>query len=231
MAKRKAEDELENESKRQKLVPLSEKKLEYLNADKSSWFLTWKLEPEQMLSEDEFNQLWDSHPKERPRVKLFGEFKTSPRWSQCFGKTYFYSGVLHKEIPFTPLLQRYLDYANSIRKCEFNMCLVNWYQNGLDCIGSHSDNEPQIDTVEDGSTKILSISFGQERAFYFTPKKEANKKENPNNFQSKVNLDDGSVLLMCGLTQKTHNHSLPKIIGAKGEAMGKRISLTFRKFK
>lgn len=227
MAKRKAEAELENEPKRQTVVKLSQKRIQYLTADKVSWFLTWKMEPEAILSLEEFDDLWCAHPRDKSVIRLLGKDIECPRWSQCFGKSYFYSGVQHKSIPFTPILQRYLDYANTIRKCEFNMCVVNWYENGLNYIGSHSDDEPQIYQDEKGNTKIFSISFGQERAFYFTPKYLDDK----NAFQKRIELGHGDCLMMCGKTQSTHKHSLPKVIGQKGTSMGRRISLTFRQFR
>lgn len=240
MAKRKADVEgLNEEKKRQKVVReeepepkplthLNDKKIVYLNKDKTSWVLTWKLEPEAILSQDEFDDLWDSHPKDRSIIRIFGKDVQTPRWTQCFGKTYFYSGVSHKEILFTPIVQKYLDYANTIRNCDFNMCVANWYQNGLDYIGAHADDEPQILKDENGNTKILSISFGQERDFWLVPK-DGTETNEP--FQKKFTLGDGDVLMMCGKTQETHKHKIPKVIGQKGENMDKRISLTFRTFR
>lgn len=240
MAKRKADvEDLNEEKKRQKVVKegepdpkplthLNDKKIVYLNKDKTSWVLTWKLEPEAILSQDEFDDLWDSHPKDKSIIRIYGKDVQTPRWTQCFGKTYFYSGVSHKEVAFTPTVQKYLDYANTIRNCDFNMCVVNWYQNGLDYIGSHADDEPQILKDENGNTKILSISFGQERDFWLVPK-DGTETNEP--FQKKFTLGDGDVLMMCGKTQETHKHKIPKVTGEKGENMDKRISLTFRTFR
>lgn len=225
--KRQAESEIENKGKKQKITHLVDKKLEYLNADKSSWILTWKLEPEARLNPlTEFEELWESHPTHRSTIRIFGKEVQIPRWSQCYGKNYFYSGVTHKAIPFTPILQRYLDYANTLRQCNFNMCVVNWYQNGNDWIAAHADDEPQIYRDEKGNTKILSISFGEERAFWLNPIDKKDK----NCYQKKLMLGDGDVLLMMGHTQSTHKHMVPKVFTNKSNEVGRRISLTFRQF-
>lgn len=240
MAKRKADvEDLQEEKKRQKveqpaepkereITHLRDKKIVYLNKDKSSWVLTWKLEPEARLSPEEFEELWNSHPPEQSIIRLYGKDVKTPRWTQCFGKTYFYSGVTHKEILFTPIVQKYLDYSNTIRNCDFNMCVANWYENGLHYIGAHADDEPQIIKDAQGNTKILSISFGQERDFWLTPKDGVETEEQ---FQKKFTLGDGDVLMMCGKTQETHKHKIPKVDGTKGKNMDRRVSLTFRTFR
>ena len=44
-------------------------------------------------------------------------------------------------------------------------------------------------------------------------------------------MKNQTYLIMCGDMQKKYTHEVPKVSGKKGEEMGRRINITFRKFK
>ena len=204
-----------------KYIPLTE--------NGSSWIRTFHYSDTAV-----FNQLWDLHPAERAKVMMFGKLTEIPRFQQTFGsKGYNFSGVSHDTVPITPLIQTFLDYAN--RVCApylesyngkiFNMALLNWYENGHNHIGAHSDDEKQLAKNNNGETLVFSISFGATRTFRLHPKDE---KDGENvDFE----LIHGDALLMGGLCQSEFKHSVPKIGGKKGSKVGKRISATCRIFK
>jgi len=89
---------------------------------------------------DNFDELWKLHPKERGKVLVFGE-KTIPRYQQSYLRDYTFSGVNAKAMPLPNEFKRFLDFVNSIPEYNgnFNQVLLNWYENGLHHIGSHSD--------------------------------------------------------------------------------------------
>ncbi len=79
-------------------------------------------------------------------------------------------------------------------------------------MGWHSDNEPELGK----DPTIASISLGETRTFHL---KHIHSKE-----KIKMELNNGSLLVMAGSTQHYWQHSLPKTRQTKQE----RINLTFR---
>lgn len=97
---------------------------------------------------------------------------------------------------------------------KFNICLVNYYNNGKNTIGWHSDQE------EKGSTScIASISLGSERKFAF-------RKNNTLEIYKEVYLPSGSLIVMANGTQENYQHSLLVDKNCKSP----RLNLTFRLF-
>lgn len=201
----------------------------YLNEDKTSWVDSFNLPDNIMISEDEMNELWEMHPTEFKKLRIFNKEYDTPRWFQSYGQSYKFSGHEYPALPIPEIIQKYLDYANSLPQyhgtsnAKFNMCLINWYEDGNHSIGYHSDDETQIVKNKEGECEIFSISFGQTRLFKLQSKDKTDTKE--------FNLSNGSVIVMGGKTQSTHKHSIPKISGKKALTYGNRINLTFRKFK
>lgn len=202
----------------------------------SSWIRTFNYSGARVTTVV-FNQLWELHPDERAEVMIMGKLTKVPRFQQTFGsKGYNFSGVKHDASPITPILQPYLDYANRVcapylksyntkeKEALFNMILLNWYENGHNYIGAHSDDEKQLLKNRKGETLVFSISFGATRTFRLRSKNEDDT-ENID-FQ----LGHADALLMGGLCQSEFKHSVPKIDGKKGEKVGKRINMTFRCF-
>ena len=214
--------------------PLKKQKIEnrtFLTDDKKSWIDLFQLPKELMISKEEMNELWEMHPKEFKTVHVFNNEHNTPRWFQSYGQSYKFSGHEYEALPIPPIIQKYLDYANSLpqysgtENAKFNMCLANWYADGTHYIGYHSDDEKQIIKNKDNECEVFSISFGHTRCFRLQPKDKT--KSNTRDFQ----LTNGTVVVMGGQTQKSHKHSITKISGEKAKTVGKRINLTFRKFQ
>ena len=131
------------------------------------------------LSEDEFDELKNMMPNKTHQVKMFDKLVDLPRLQLCFGQSYNYSGTTSNaitEIP--PVIQKALDAINNhymkATKTNipiYNMCLVNYYRDGNDYIGFHSDDEKQLIF----NTPIYSISLGATRKFRLKLKEKFNK--------------------------------------------------------
>ena len=94
----------------------------------------------------------------------------------------------------------------------FNSVLINWYRNEQDSMGKHSDDEKELGD----KPTIASIIAGEIREFVIINKVTKER--------TKINLENGSLLIMSGDSQKDFWHELPK---SRKEKKG-RINLTFR---
>lgn len=96
---------------------------------------------------------------------------------------------------------------------EFNVCLLNFYENGHQRIGWHSDRE------EIGrDTPIVSISLGAPRSFLIRSQTDGVRD------RVSLTLRSGSLLLMENACQHRYLHTVPK----EPEVTEGRINLTFR---
>jgi alkylated DNA repair dioxygenase AlkB len=149
-------------------------------------------------------------------VKIFGKTITTSRkmaWYSIDNQAYGYSNDIKKANAFTPELLKIKEKVEYISGEKYNGCLLNLYQNGLEGMGWHADDEKEIET----HSAIASISLGAQRWFHF---KHKTTKET-----LKFHLENGSLLIMKGDTQKKWLHSLPK----STKIISPRINLTFRK--
>jgi alkylated DNA repair dioxygenase AlkB len=163
----------------------------------------------------EYSELWNLQPKERFKINIGGRSLEVKRKQQAYGKSYIYSGATNhaiEEIP--PIIQRYVDYANSIDS-GFDIILVNWYKDGNDYIGYHSDETSMLIPL----SPIYCFSFGQGRDFLIKNKTSGKL--------TKINLENNSLVMMLGNFQKTHKHSIPK----RAKLLFSRVSITLRKSK
>jgi alkylated DNA repair dioxygenase AlkB len=141
-----------------------------------------------------------------------------PRLTAYFsdiGVTYAYSGVSHESNPWPWYLKEVKERVEKQADGIFNSLLLNYYRNGKDSIGWHSDDEREL-----GKNPIVpSLSFGSERVFQIRHKKTREKKE--------YLLKHGSLLVMSGTMQHYWQHSVPKTTKVNDP----RINLTFRNIK
>jgi alkylated DNA repair dioxygenase AlkB len=166
-------------------------------------------------AEELFIQLLTTIHWQTETIKMFGKLITVPRKVAWYGDkhaTYRYSGITHKpEKWLTPLqaLQQKLTLQHDL---TFNSVLCNLYNDGIDAMGWHQDNEPELgyDPV------IASVSLGATRRFIFRHTVSGEKHE--------INLNSGSLLIMREGCQRHWKHSLPKMRRVKHP----RINLTFR---
>lgn len=162
--------------------------------------------------------LKDQLPWEQPSIFVAGQYRKIPRlqyWAGDEEAVYTYSGVRFTPQPWTPLLTNIKDRLEGMLKVSFNSVLVNYYRDGQDSMGWHSDNEPEL-----GSQPLIaSISLGEQRTFKLRPIKAQAKVE-----PLKFILRSGDLLVMSGDTQTYWQHSISKT----AKPCGGRINLTFR---
>jgi len=151
-------------------------------------------------------------------IVLWGRTYAQPRliaWFGDEGKNYTYSGLTLVPLPWTPLLAQIKECVERLTAVQFNSVLLNYYRDGNDGMGMHSDDEPEL-----GPNPIIaSLSLGAERTFIL--KHRMQREAKPLHLQ----LSSGSLLLMQGETQKHWKHGIAK----EKRACGPRVNLNFRR--
>lgn len=127
--------------------------------------------------------------------------------------SYTYSGVKKMPQAWTPELLSLKKQLEELVQSDFNSCLLNFYHDGDDGMGWHSDDEQELDP----DAPIASLSLGAKRKFAFRHKQD--KTTIP------LYLENGSALIMRSPTQQFWQHALLKTKAASSP----RINLTFRK--
>jgi len=146
-------------------------------------------------------------------VTVWGKQHQQPRLTAWHGTArYTYSGLTLEPLPFTCLQQEIKSAVEQASGRRFNSVLLNYYRDERDSMGMHSDAEPELGP----EPAIASVSFGATRTFILKHKR--------NKQTVKLNLTDGSLLLMTGQTQKNWLHGINK----EAKAKGPRVNLTFR---
>tara|TARA_B100001996_G_scaffold349606_1_gene308445 strand:+ start:741 stop:1289 length:549 start_codon:yes stop_codon:yes gene_type:complete len=179
-----------------------------------TWFERYELD-ETIQNKLKFEVLWDMKPKEQHEIIIFGKRQKVPRLQKALGRNYKFSGTISESEDIPDFLQNVLQYFSNKYNYNFNMVLINWYRDGNDYIGFHSDDEPEI--VE--NSPVITISLGATRDFILENKKTKEK--------NTYILKNFEVLVMGGTCQKTHKHCLPK----RKKVLDPRISITIRAFK
>lgn len=168
-----------------------------------------------------YNKLVKETKWDKEIVLMYGKEIEAPRLVYYYGNkgtSYKYSGI--RRIPDSKWPDELMEMKKRIEwitKQEYNFVVLNYYRNGLDNIGPHSDKESDH-AFENGI--IASVSLGAERDFVLQNIRTKNKKKI-------VKLENGSLLTMGGKCQKTYKHSIPKRTKIKSG----RINLTFRCMK
>lgn len=196
-------------------IPLSEK----------SWVICGKI-PQEIIPD--FNEMLKLRPASPDTVIMMGNPVLTPRFVAHYLKSYYYTGRVHDAKPLPDILFPLMEWANTVvldewknrQKHNFNQVLVNYYLNGMQYIGKHSDDERQLVS----GSPIFSASFGQSRVFRIRDKSDDSVVQN-------IQMSDGTFLLMCGDMQKEFKHEVPKVQGKKGLGLDPRINVTFRVFK
>lgn len=150
-------------------------------------------------------------------IKVYGKSHPTPRLSCWMGDAsldYRYSNMTMTPVPWNELSLEIKANLEDSTGEAFNSVLMNFYRDGQDSNGWHSDDE-----VELGNDPVIaSISLGAARDFHlrhkFTKQKVA------------LSLENGSLLMMRGSTQRCWQHQVPKRAHSEG-----RINLTFRRIK
>lgn len=162
-----------------------------------------------------YDYLLNNVPWKNDEVLIFGKHIVTKRKIAWYGDkefAYSYSGTTRYGKIWTKELLELKEIVEERVNLKFNSCLLNFYPTGSDGMAWHSDDEKALGK----NTTIASLTFGAERYFAFKHKKTQEK--------VKLLLENGSLLIMKGVTQTYWLHKLPPTVNIKSP----RINLTFR---
>ncbi|WP_305825385.1 alpha-ketoglutarate-dependent dioxygenase AlkB family protein [Massilia brevitalea] len=152
-------------------------------------------------------------PWRQDSIVLFGKRHLQPRLTAWYGDaSYTYSGLRLDPLPWTPLLAEIRAAVETDCGVRFNSVLLNYYRDERDSMGMHSDDEAELGP----EPAIASLSYGATRSFVLRHKR--------NKRTVKLDLHDGSLLLMSGTLQSNWLHGINK----SKRSIGERLNLTFR---
>ena len=166
------------------------------------------------FADEALKELISSTPWESTQLVMFGQQVSEPRSSVWVSDdvTYTYSRVTRQPLPWTPLLLDIRERCQQHTKTTFNGVLINYYRNGLEHLGWHSDNE-----LANGPEPVIaSISLGAERRF--------DLRHNETRTHISVDLPHGSLLVMSGASQARWMHRVARTT----KVTNPRVNLTFR---
>jgi hypothetical protein len=139
----------------------------------------------------------------------------APRLVLAFGDEPTAFVDLGGALPWPPALRDIRDRLASEAGHPFNYLLVNWYRDGGDWTGWHSD---KTEFHEEGSS-IAIVSLGASRDFAFRPLNGPSE-------ASTHQLDHRSVIWMAYALHREYEHAVPQM-----SSVGERFSLTFRRLR
>lgn len=151
----------------------------------------------------------------REKIELYGRELWQPRliyFMSDDGVSYTYSRKKYIGAPWNQKVCELKKLVEEKTNTKFNSCLLNYYRDGQDSMGWHSDDEPELgkDPI------VVALSFGGDRDISFRKKGETKTFK-------KLLLKNRSLLLMPKGFQGQYEHAISKRVNAKA-----RISLTFR---
>jgi alkylated DNA repair dioxygenase AlkB len=167
-------------------------------------------------ADDLFNELKDNCAWQQETIRMYDKMLNIPRLTAWYGdpeRKYSYSGIEMSPHPWTDVLLGMKNRIENEFSVKFNSVLLNYYRTGNDSVAWHSDDEPELGV----NPTIGSVSLGAMRAFRLRNIADRSLVE-------RVELGNGSFLLMKGETQHKWQHEIPK----SKKNVGGRINLTFR---
>jgi alkylated DNA repair dioxygenase AlkB len=146
-------------------------------------------------------------------IVVYGKRHLQPRLTAWHGEaSYTYSGLRLAPLPMTPLLAQLRTAVEAATGHRYNSVLLNYYRDGADSMGMHSDDEPELGP----QPAIASLSYGATRSFVLRHKTTKRT--------LKFDLLEGNLLLMAGALQRHWLHGINKT----AKPTGPRLNLTFR---
>lgn len=194
------------------------------NENQLYWQTTnWRAFEKEKLNQIHFKNINWTHDQ----IKMFGKSVFVPRYSAWYGDknaAYSYSGLKLQPNAWNEKLlfiKSHIEKLINTEKIEeeniiFNSVLMNWYRDGQDSMGWHSDNEKELGQ----NPVIASVNFGATRRFLL--RRIEHKQE-----KIEIALQNGSLLIMEGELQHFWQHAIPK----ESKIKENRINLTFRVIK
>ncbi|MBD2859078.1 alpha-ketoglutarate-dependent dioxygenase AlkB [Spongiibacter sp. KMU-158] len=164
-----------------------------------------------------YNALLEQSHWQQPELTIFGQTRKVRRLVSFVGDpgvAYRYSGHRHFADPWPGILSDINRQLHSDFEFGFNSALLNYYRNGSEGMGYHSDDEPELGPAP----VIASLSLGCERDFVFRRKGGGRQ-------QLSLPLAHGSLLLMLPPCQRDWQHALPE----RKRVKAGRINLTYRR--
>ena len=153
---------------------------------------------------------------EKPKIIVYGKECYQNRNVGFFSDDsngYKYSGQFAKSIELSDSLKLLLNTINNLFSSKFNGILINKYIDGTNYIGSHSDDEKNLDDCG-----VVALSYGAPRKFRIRDK--ITKK-----IVKDLTAESGSIIHMGGEFQKEFTHEIP----IEKKIKQARYSFTFRK--
>ena len=148
-------------------------------------------------------ELLETTPRRQDDIVIFGKQVPQPRLTSRHGDAgtdLHYSGITMPPQPWTQTLLAMRAQVEQYTGFTFNGVLLNYYRDGRDSMGLHSDNEREMGDIP----VIPSLSLGAARTFRFKHKYDKTRKP------VSIILESGSLLLMQGTTQRFRKHELPR---------------------
>ena len=164
-------------------------------------------------------QLTQQTPWQQPQVRIYGRHVPVPRLVAWYGDaeaSYRYSGLTHQPLPWTLLLAQIRAQVEQAAGQPLNGVLLNYYRDGQDSMGWHSDDEAELGA----NPLIASLNLGGTRRFDL-------RRKGHNRIEHSLNLQHGSLLVMRGATQHHWQHQVAKT----RTPCAPRLNLTFRLIK
>lgn len=168
------------------------------------------------LADSWLRALVEQTPWQQPELFIHGRYHRTPRltaWYGDSGARYRYSGKLHEPLPWTPLLDEIRQRIVREVGQPLNAVLLNYYRDGQDSMGWHSDAEPELGR----DPLIASLNLGGSRRFDL-------RRVGSTRIEHSLTLEHASLLVMRGPTQHHWQHQVAKT----RQACAPRLNLTFR---
>lgn len=148
-------------------------------------------------------------------ITMYAKTMPLPRLEVMMGDTgcsYRYARVQLEAAPWDVQLKVLRDAVQDATGHRYQVVIGNYYRDGNDHIGWHSDDSPEMGQ----QPAIASISLGTTRIFQV--------RDNATNQMKSFDLAHGDLLFMPAGFQATHKHRLKK----QPKSDGDRINWTFR---
>lgn len=155
-------------------------------------------------------------PWQQPELFIHGRCHRVPRLTAWYGEPearYRYSGQVHEPLPWTPLLDEIRQRVVTAVGQPLNAVLLNYYRDGQDSMGWHSDAEAELGR----NPLIASLNLGGARRFDL-------RRIGGSRIEHSLELQHGSLLVMRGPTQHHWQHQVAKT----RRSCAPRLNLTFR---
>lgn len=172
------------------------------------------------------NITWEQkHYTDRRTGQQYPQPRLTAWFADDINMAYSYSGVTQVVQQWNSVLLDLKDRIEKITEAKYNSVLLNYYRDGNDSVGLHSDNEKELGKF----ANIASVSLGETRTFILQQHRQLDTKTGSmipfDEGYEEYELTSGSLLVMSGTTQHFWKHSIPKVKNA-----GPRINLTYRYF-